>query len=88
MGPKNTVDPLRRCSPFTEGAIAWLASAYALKGETDRAAAELAEARKLNDRYSTIARLRAAQYWGVPKVRALFEATYIAGLRTAGAPEE
>jgi predicted Zn-dependent protease len=25
----------------------WLASAYALKGETDRAAAELAEARRL-----------------------------------------
>jgi hypothetical protein len=27
-------------------------------------------------------------YWGVPKVRAFFELTYIAGLRKAGLPEE
>jgi hypothetical protein len=27
-------------------------------------------------------------YWGVPKIRALFEATYSAGLRKAGMPEE
>jgi len=27
-------------------------------------------------------------YWGVPKVRALFEATYFVGLRKAGIPEE
>jgi hypothetical protein len=33
-------------------------------------------------------RSRAAQYWGVPKTRALFEATYFAGLRKAGVPEE
>jgi len=75
---------------------AYLASAYALKGETERASAELAEARRLADdgRYSSIARLKAAGtvggpgYWGVPKVRALFEATYFAGLRKAGVPEE
>jgi len=74
---------------------ALLASAYALKGETERAAAELAEARKLSSgRYSSIARLRAGgyagtrNYWGVPKVRALFEATYFAGLHKAGLPEE
>jgi len=73
---------------------AWLASAYALKGETERAASELAEARRLTSRYSSIARLKAAGtlggpgYWGVPKVRALFEATYFAGLRKAGMPEE
>jgi hypothetical protein len=28
------------------------------------------------------------RYWGVPKVRAWFEATYFAGLRKAGMPEE
>jgi tetratricopeptide (TPR) repeat protein len=73
---------------------AWLASAYALKGETERAAFELAEARRLTSRYSSIARVKAAGtlggpgYWGVPKVRALFEATYFAGLRKAGMPEE
>lgn len=75
---------------------AYLASAYALKGETERASAELAETRRLaaDGRYSSIARLKAAGtvggpgYWGVPKVRALFEATYFAGLRKAGVPEE
>jgi hypothetical protein len=32
--------------------------------------------------------LKAAQYFGVPAVRALFEATYLVGLRKAGMPEE
>jgi TolB-like protein/Tfp pilus assembly protein PilF len=68
---------------------AYLASAYALKGETARAAAELAEARRLSGgRYSSISRLKASEYFGVPKVRALFEATYFTGLRLAGIPEE
>jgi TolB-like protein/Flp pilus assembly protein TadD len=69
---------------------AFLASAYALKGETERAAAELAEARRLvgDDRYSSITRLRAAESWGVPKIRALVETTYFSGLRKAGMPEE
>jgi TolB-like protein/Flp pilus assembly protein TadD len=67
-----------------------LASAYALRGETARAAAELAEARRLSrdDRYSSLARLKATRYWGVPKTRALIEATYFAGLRRVGMPEE
>jgi TolB-like protein/class 3 adenylate cyclase/Tfp pilus assembly protein PilF len=67
-----------------------LASAYALRGETERAAAELAEARRLNggDLFSSIAHLKASRSWGVPKIRALFEATYFAGLRKAGMPEE
>ena len=69
---------------------AHLASAHALTGETERAAADLAQARRLNadDRYSSIARLRSSQPWGVPKVQALFEATYFAGLRKAGVPEQ
>ena len=69
---------------------AGLASAYALKGETTRAAAELAEARKLRGEgsFSSIARMRATAFWGVPSVRALNEATYFAGLRKAGVPEE
>jgi adenylate cyclase len=73
-----------------------LASAYALKGETERATAELAEARRLDStgRFASIASLRAAGtmggpgYWGVPKIRALFDTTYFAGLRKAGMPEE
>jgi TolB-like protein len=69
---------------------AFLASAHALNGSTERAAAELAQARRLvgDDRYASIARLRALGSWGVPKVRALFESTYFAGLRKAGVPEE
>ena len=66
-----------------------LASAYALKGWTERAAAELGEARKLSDgRYSSIARMKAAGHWGVPAIQSLFETTYFAGLRKAGMPEE
>ena len=70
---------------------AYLASAYALKDEAERAAAELAEARRLSgdDRYSSLARLKAViGHVGVPKVRDLYEATYFAGLRKAGMPEE
>jgi tetratricopeptide (TPR) repeat protein len=73
------------------------ALAYGLKGESERAAAELAEARRLSrdDRFSSLGHMKAAGfwhgssgYWGVPKIRALFEATYFAGLRKAGMPEE
>lgn len=69
-----------------------LASAYALYGEIERAFTELAEARRLSsdDRYVSLARPQAVAggCWGVPKVRELFEATYFAGLRLAGMPEE
>ena len=74
--------------PVIRGA---LASAYALNGQLERAVAELAEAGALSadDRYVSMARLKAIQGdWGVPKIRALFEATYFAGLRKAGMPEE
>jgi tetratricopeptide (TPR) repeat protein len=66
-----------------------LAAAYALRGDTERAAIELAEARGLpgGDRYSSIARLRTVAYFGAPKLRALFEAAYFEGLRKAGVPE-
>jgi TolB-like protein/Tfp pilus assembly protein PilF len=80
----------RNAAPAHPQFRAFLASAYALKGETERAAAELTEARRLvgDDRYSTIARLCAAEFWGVPKVRALVETTYFSGLRRAGVPEQ
>jgi adenylate cyclase len=46
-----------------------IASAYALRGETERAAIELAEARRLSgdDRYSSIARLKALMPLGVAR---------------------
>ena len=80
----------RSANPAAPYAHGRLAAAYALKGETERAAAELAEARRLSrdHRYSSIARLQAIEYFGVPKVRALYEATFLAGLRKAGMPEE
>jgi hypothetical protein len=67
-----------------------LASAYALKGEIERADAELAEARELRgeDYYSSIGRLKTVGNFGVPTIRALYEATFLAGLRKAGMPEE
>jgi adenylate cyclase len=69
-----------------------LAAAYALKGQTERAAAELAEARRLDggDLYSSIAKAKASSpgWRGPPKIRALLEATLFAGLREAGMPEE
>jgi TolB-like protein/class 3 adenylate cyclase/Flp pilus assembly protein TadD len=69
-----------------------LAAAYGLKGDSKRAAAELAEARRLSvnsDTYSSIAkegRFRVDSL--APKVRDLFQAIYEAGWRKAGMPEE
>ena len=65
---------------------------YALRGEIERAAAELAEARRLDDGdlFSSIAHLKAypGAWSGVAKTRALYETTYFAGLRKTGMPEE
>jgi tetratricopeptide (TPR) repeat protein len=68
---------------------AYLAAACGLAGELGLAAAELGEARRLagDDRYASIARLRAVGPFGGPRVRALFEATYLVGLRKAGMRE-
>jgi len=69
-----------------------LAAACALSGDLERAVMELAEARRLDGGtlYSSIAHLKAfpGAWWGVLKIRALFEATYFAGLRKAGMPDE
>jgi TolB-like protein len=68
-----------------------LAAGYALKGETERASVALGEARRLSNRYSSIASLKAApgrQWLEAPKLRALAEATYFGGLRRAGIPDE
>jgi len=61
------------------------------KARPERAAVALGEARRLSNRYSSIARLNAApgtQWLEAPKLRALAETTYLAGLRKAGVPEE
>ena len=85
------LEKARSASPAVPFDRSRLAAAYALRGETGRAAAELAEAQGLSndDRFSSIARLKAkAGSLVAPKIRALAEATYYAGLRKAGMPEE
>jgi len=76
--------------PRTRNVRAYVAAAYGLSGQAERAATELAEARRLSgeDPFSSVARLNATWHFGVPKIRALFEATFIKGLRLAGMPEE
>jgi tetratricopeptide (TPR) repeat protein len=80
----------RSANPGRPSTHTWLASAYALKGEADRAAGELTEARRLvhGNLYSSITRLKATLPFGVPKIRALFESTFFVGLRKAGMPDE
>src|SRR5262249_54046202 len=67
-----------------------LAAAFAMSGKNERAAFELAEGQRLagDGRYVSAARLRAISRWGVPEISALAEATYFAGLRQAGLPED
>ena len=87
------LEKARSANPEHWFAHAALASAYGLKGETERAAAELAEGRRLRGEgfASSIAQVRARvreEYGAVPETRALFEATYFVGMRKAGVPEE
>jgi len=68
----------------------YLASAYALKGEAEPAAAELADGRSLTGEGSwrSIAELRSRSRYEAPAIRTLSEATFFKGLRKAGMPEE
>ena len=83
------LEKARTAIPFRPFPRSCLAAAYGLKGDTERAKAELAEAQRLSPdgRYASIARLKEVGYFGVPKVRALFDATFFVGLRKAGMPE-
>jgi hypothetical protein len=67
---------------------AYLAAGYALKGETERAQAELAEARGLSNIYLSLANVEKSNWFDNPKIRALAEATYFKGLRQAGISRE
>jgi TolB-like protein len=84
------LEKARGANPELPYVHADLASAYALRGETERSAVELAEARRLSldGRYSSIFRLQATGHYGVPRICALYETTLFAGLRTAGMPEQ
>jgi len=84
------IEKARGENPGAAGPHAWLASAYALEGETERAAGELAEARRLSGdhRYASIAQFKSTASFGVPKTNALAETTFFTGLRKAGVTEE
>jgi adenylate cyclase len=84
------LEKARSAVPAAPIVRAFLAAAYALRGETERGATELAEARRLSDLYSSIAHMRGGSFRKsiAPKTRALYEATYDVGLRLAGMPEE
>ena len=80
----------RSANPRLAGPHAWLVSAYALKGDLRRAAAELAEARRQSgdNRYASIAAHKAAQSFGAASIHTLADETFFAGLRKSGVPDE
>ena len=89
------LEKARRVDPEIPFFRSYLAAAYALHGDAEQAAAELSEAQRLDGagNYSSIAREKLRQSLSQtrgarPKIRALIEATYFAGLRKAGVPEE
>jgi len=65
---------------------AWLAAAYALQDDRERAAIELEQARQ-HGFHRTMAGFDGDPWYASPKVRALAEKTYFQGLRKAGMPE-
>ena len=67
---------------------AYLAAAYALKGDAERARKELAEAQHLSPAYASLAQVEKSSWYDNPKIRAFAEATYFPGLRSAGMPEQ
>jgi TolB-like protein/Flp pilus assembly protein TadD len=81
-----------RASPAKPFDHLHLAAAYGLSGNSDRAVVALTEARRLRGegRFLSIASMKGGGWWRSqsPRTRALFEATYFAGLRKAGMPEE
>jgi TolB-like protein len=83
------LEKARGSNPASPWPHIWLASAYGLKDDLHRGGAELAEARRLmgGKGFSSILFMRAG-YWGEPAIRELHEATFFAGLRKAGVPEE
>ena len=84
------LEKARAANPALSGPHAWLAASYALTGDRGRADGALAAARRLSsdNRYASIARFKSTQSFGSARTRELAEATYIAGLRAAGVPED
>jgi adenylate cyclase len=66
---------------------AYLAAAYATKGDAKRAAEELAEAQRLGTGYASLTVVKRSIWYDNPKIRALAEANYFPALRRAGLTE-
>ena len=85
-------DKARGAMPAASGPHINLAAAYGFKGEIEPATAELAEVRRLRhgDFGLSIAGVKSSAAWrtSTPKTLAMAEATFFAGLRKAGVPEE
>ena len=81
------LEKARNANPRLPFVHAYLAAAYALKGDNERARTALAEARKLSESYASLATVKQSNWYTDPKIRALAEATYFPGLRQAGLPE-
>jgi len=64
----------------------WLAAAYGLRGEIERAKSELNEAWKYPF-YRSVAAIKADPNYADPRVWPMAEASFVAGLRAAGMPE-
>jgi adenylate cyclase len=84
------LEKARIANPTLPGPHAWLASAFALSGNIERAVGELGEARRLSpdQRYLSVRHFEESQSFGSNKTRALAQATFLAGLREAGMPEK
>ena len=66
---------------------AYLAAAYALDGQLERARAALADAQQLSPAYANLASIEKSPWYANSAIRALAEKTYFVGLRKAGLPE-
>jgi TolB-like protein/Tfp pilus assembly protein PilF len=86
------LDKARRANPGYWYIHAYLAAACGLAGHLERAATELAEARRLNEHRwpvtIALSRERTAKNFTVAETRSLVEATFLVGLRAVGVPEE
>ena len=89
LGRRGVIVARRHAIPFVR---AYLSAAYGLKGEIERVAAELEDARKLWPAGSfenlAVVRKRSQKTFGDTPVFNLFDSTYFAELRKAGPPDE
>jgi adenylate cyclase len=81
------LDKATNTNPRLPFVHAYLAAAYGLQGDAERAHAALARAQGLSDSYGNLARVKKSNWYDNPKIRAMAETTYFAGLRRAGLPE-